>query len=164
MKGNFVYNLLIQKDFLNTRSRQSTFLLTNQNAQLITHEPIKFRVTKVKIWASKRTPCKWKRYQLWIAFLLNLWEKCLKFGKNRRNIQGKKGIKERTSRWNHCAWSLLKVTRTCPNWQPEKMVEKLNRSSCLVKFCWFVIIAQAGRVEFMQLSRRALNPSFWWAV
>ena len=28
------------------------------------------------------------------------------------------------------------------------MVEKLNRSSCLVKFCWFGIIAQAGRVEF----------------
>ena len=49
MKGNFVYNLLIQKDFLNTRSRQSAFLLTNQNAHLITHEPIKFRVTKVKL-------------------------------------------------------------------------------------------------------------------
>ena len=28
------------------------------------------------------------------------------------------------------------------------MVEKLNCSSCLVKFCWFGIIAQAGRVEF----------------
>ena len=28
------------------------------------------------------------------------------------------------------------------------MVEKLNRSSCLVTFCWFGIIAQAGRVEF----------------
>ena len=28
------------------------------------------------------------------------------------------------------------------------MVEKLNRSSCLVKFCWFGIIAQAGRIEF----------------
>ena len=28
------------------------------------------------------------------------------------------------------------------------MVEKSNRSSCLVKFCWFGIIAQAGRVEF----------------
>ena len=67
-------------------------------------------------------------------------------------------------RWNHCVWSLLKVMRTCPIWQPEKMVEKLNRSSCLVKFCWFGIIAQASRVEFMQLSRRALNPSFWWAV
>ena len=49
MKGSFVFNFLIQKDFLNTRSKQSTFLLTNQNAHLITHEPIKFRVTKVKI-------------------------------------------------------------------------------------------------------------------
>ena len=28
------------------------------------------------------------------------------------------------------------------------MVEKLNRSSCLVTFCWFGIILQAGRVEF----------------
>ena len=27
------------------------------------------------------------------------------------------------------------------------MFEKLNRPSCLVKFCWFRIIAQAGRVE-----------------
>ena len=84
-EGNFVYNFLIQKHFLNTCSRQSTFLLTNQNAHLITHEPIKFRVTKVKIWASKRAPHKWKRYQLWI--LLNLWEKCLKFRENRRSIQ-----------------------------------------------------------------------------
>ena len=49
MKGNFVYNFSIQKHFLNTRSRQSTFLLTNQNAHLITHEPIKFRATKVKM-------------------------------------------------------------------------------------------------------------------
>ena len=28
------------------------------------------------------------------------------------------------------------------------MVKKLNRSSCLVKFRWFGIIAQARRVEF----------------
>ena len=41
-------NLLIQKYFLNTRSRQSSFPLTNQKAHLITHEPMKFRVTKVK--------------------------------------------------------------------------------------------------------------------
>ena len=49
MKGSFVCNFLIERDFLNTRSKQSTFLLTNQNAHLITHEPIKFRFTKVKI-------------------------------------------------------------------------------------------------------------------
>ena len=30
----------------------------------------------------------------------------------------------------------------------EDIVEKLNRSSCLEKFRWFGIIAQAGRVEF----------------
>ena len=45
MKGNLFINFLIQKDFLNTRSRQSSFLLTNQNAHLIMHEPKKFRVT-----------------------------------------------------------------------------------------------------------------------
>ena len=37
----------------------------------------------------------------------------------------------------------------------------INRSSCLVKFCWFGIIAQAGKIELMQLSRRELNPSVW---
>ena len=42
-------NFLIQKDFLDTRSRQSSFLLTNENTHLITHKPMKFRVTKVKI-------------------------------------------------------------------------------------------------------------------
>ena len=39
------------------------------------------------------------------------------------------------------------LTRTCSSWQSEKTVEKLNRSSWLVKFCWFGIIAQAGRFE-----------------
>ena len=39
---------LIRKYFLNTSSRQSSFLLANQNAHLITHEPMKFRVSKVK--------------------------------------------------------------------------------------------------------------------
>ena len=53
MKGNFVYNCLIQKDFLNTRSRQSTFLLTNQNVQLITQEPIKFKLQQSKFERAK---------------------------------------------------------------------------------------------------------------
>ena len=44
----FIY-LLIPKYFLNTRSRQSSFLLANQKTHLIIHEPMKFRVTKVKI-------------------------------------------------------------------------------------------------------------------
>ena len=102
---------------------------------------------KSQIKASKRTPCKWKRYQLWI--LLNLWEKCRKVGENRGNIQKIYDSVRKTPQNDcHCAWSLLKVTWTCPIWQSEKMVEKLNRSSCLVKFCWFGIIAQAGRVEF----------------
>ena len=150
-KGNLFINFLIQNYFLNTRSRQSSFLLTNQNAHLITPEPMKFRVTKVKSKfkspASKRASWKWKRYQLWI--LLNLWEKSLKFGENRGNIQKiYNSVEEELQDECHCAWSLLKVTWTCPVWQSEKMVEKLNRSSCLVKFCWFGIIAQADRVEF----------------
>ena len=115
---------------------------------------MKFRVRKVKSKfkfvespASKRASCKWKRYQLWI--LLNLWEKCLKFGENRRNIQKiYDSVRKELQDECHCASSLLKVARTCPIWQPEKMAEKLNRSSCLVMFCWFGIIAQAGRVEF----------------
>ena len=78
-EGILFIDFLIQKDFLNTRSIQWSFLLTNQKAHLITHEPMKFRVTKVKLKfkspASKRASCKWKRCQLWI--LLNLWEKCL---------------------------------------------------------------------------------------
>ena len=54
MKGILFIDFLIQKDFLNTRSRQSSFLLTNQNAHLITHEPMKFHVTKVKIASERR--------------------------------------------------------------------------------------------------------------
>ena len=38
------------------------------------------------------------------------------------------------------------------------MVEKLNRSSCLVKFCWFGIIAQAGRVEFTAAKSEGMKP------
>ena len=40
---------------------------------------------------------------------------------------------------------------------PEKMDEKLNRSSCLVKFCWFGIIAQAGRVEFTTVKSEGIT-------
>ena len=151
MNGILFIDFLIQKDFLNRRSRQSSFLLTSQNAHLMTHEPMKFRVTRVKSKfkssASKRASCKWKRYQPWI--LLNLWEKCLKFGENRGNIQKiYDSVRKELQDECHSGWSLFKVTWTCPIWQSEKMVEKLNRSSCFVKFCWFGIIAQAGRVEF----------------
>ena len=38
------------------------------------------------------------------------------------------------------------------------MVEKLNCSSCLVKFCWFGIIAQAGRVEFTAAKSEGMKP------
>ena len=137
MKGILFIDFLIQKDFLNTHCRQWSFLLTNQNAQLITHEPMKFRVIKVnskfKSSASKRASCKWKRCQLWI--LLNPWEKCLKFGENRGNIQKSyDSVRKELQDECHYAWSLLKVTWSCPIWQSEKMVEKLNRSACLVKF------------------------------
>ena len=144
-EGKLSINFLIQKYFLNTRSRLSSFLVTNQNAHLITHGPMKFRAAKVKSEfkfspASKRASCKWKRYQLWN--FLNLWEKYLKFGENRRNIQKiYDSVRKKLQDECHCAWSRLKVTRSCPIWQSEKMVEKLNRSICLVKFCWLGIIA-----------------------
>ena len=48
MERNLFINLLIRKRFLNTRYRQSYFLLTNQNAHLIAHEPMKIRDTKIK--------------------------------------------------------------------------------------------------------------------
>ena len=39
------------------------------------------------------------------------------------------------------------------------MVDKLNRSSCLVKFSgWFGIIAQAGRVEFTAVKSEGMKP------
>ena len=160
-----IIDLWIKKDFLNTRSRQWSFLLTNKKAHLITHEPKKFRVTKVKSKfkssVSKRASCKWKRSQLWI--LLNLWEKCLKFGENRGNIQKiYDSVRKELQDKCHCAWSLLKLTWTCPIWQSEKMVEKLNRSSCLVKFCWFRIIAQAGRVEFTPSVNQSTKLKYYW--
>ena len=141
MKGNFVYYLLL----LNSRSRQSSFLLTNQNAHLITHELMKFRVKRSNqssnMWkspASKRAWCKWKRCQLWI--LLNLWEKCLKFGENGRNIQTiYDSVRKELQNQCHCAWSLLKVTRTCPIWQSERLrgweVELLS-GPCEVLLVW----------------------------
>ena len=50
MKGILSIEFLIQIAFLNTRSRQSSLLLNNHNAHLTTHEPRKFRVSKVKIF------------------------------------------------------------------------------------------------------------------
>ena len=41
-KFNLFFYLLIEIDFLNTSSRQSYFLLANQNAHLTAQEPIKF--------------------------------------------------------------------------------------------------------------------------
>ena len=41
----------------------------------------------------------------------------------------------------------LESNANLPDLAAEKMVEKLNCSSWLVKFCWFGIIAQVGRVE-----------------
>ena len=46
-----------------------------------------------------------------------------------------------------------------PDLAVEKIVEKLNRSSCLVKFCWFGIIAQAGRVEFTAAKSEGIKPT-----
>ena len=96
--------------------------------------------------------------KVWI--LLNLRKKCLKFGENRGNIQKiYDSVRKELQDKCHCAWPLLKVTWTCPIWQSEKMVEKLNRSSCLVKFSGrFGIIAQAGRVEFTAAKSEGMKP------
>ena len=158
-------NFLIQKDFLNTCFRQWSFLLTNQNAHLITNEPIKFRVRKVKICGHRQRASEsrvnesnisW--YQLWI--LLNLREKCLKFGENRRNVQKIfDSVRKELQDECHCAWSLLKITWTSPIWQSEKMVEKLNRSSCLVRFCWFGIVWNHSTSSGSRLLRLLLVPT-----
>ena len=128
---------------------------------------MKVRVTKVKIFAkfaSEQASAVWMKAMSALNPSKFLGEIPKVRWKQTKYSKYLRLFKERISRWNHCAWSLLKVTRTCPIWQPEKIVEKLNGSSCLVKFCWFGITAQAGRVAFMQLGRRALNPSFWWTV
>ena len=106
------------------------------------------RYKSQNLWTSsarKRKQSKWKQYQIWI---LNLREKYLKFGENRRNVQKIfDSVRKELQVECHCAWSLLKITWTCPIWQPEKMVEKLNRSSCFVRFCCFGIIAQAANLD-----------------
>ena len=100
MKGILFIDFLIQKDFLNTRSRQWSFLLTNQNAHLITHEPTKFRVSKVKSKfkssASKRVSNKWKR-ALHPSKSLGQMPKVR--WKQRKYSKDLRLCKERTSRW-----------------------------------------------------------------
>ena len=100
MKGILFIDFLIQKDFLNTRSRQWSFLLTNQNAHLITHEPMKFCVTKVKSKfkssASKRAS--WK----WLSALnpsKSLREMPKVRWKQRKYSKDLRFCEERTSRW-----------------------------------------------------------------
>ena len=75
-------DFLIQKHFLNSRSGQSFFVLTNQNAHLITHEQRNFALQKSALNPSKSLPempkVRWEQ---------KLYSKYLWFGK------------ERTSRW-----------------------------------------------------------------
>ena len=162
MKGILFIDFLIQNDFLNTRSRQWSFLLTNQNAHLRTYEPMKFRVTKVtskfKSSASKRASCKWKRYQLWIFPAKSLGEMPKVRWKQRKCSKYLRFCEERTSRWMTLRLIALERDVNLPDLAVEKMVEKLNRSSCLVKFCWFGIIAQAGRVEFTAAKSEDIKP------
>ena len=71
-------------------------------------------------WSSQITAsCKWKGYQLWI--LLNLWEKCLKFGENRGYTQRiYDSVRKALQDDCHCAWLLLRVTWTCPICSPRR--------------------------------------------
>ena len=81
MKGILFINFLIQKDFLNIRSRQSSFLLTNQKAHLITHEPMKFSVTKVKSKFKSRGISIWEKV-VCCKFRLCWGARCLKGHQN----------------------------------------------------------------------------------
>ena len=91
---------------------------------------------------------------------LNKMQDCLEDFWKRRSKTGKLKLFQPLSWMNTLANSLsspsqtslrsltdLVFEKTRKVLQSEKMVEKLNRSSCLVKFCWFGIIAQAGRVS-----------------
>ena len=53
----------------------------------------------------------------------------------------------------------LESNANLPIWQSENMVEKLNRSLCLVKFRWFAvaIIAQAGRIKFTAVKSEGIK-------
>ena len=81
-KNCLLIRLSIQKDFLNTRSIQSSFLLTNQIFALQTSKS-KFNFVEI---ASEQASAVWMKATSALE-LLNLWEKYLKLGENRRNIQ-----------------------------------------------------------------------------
>ena len=82
------------------------------------------------------------------AKTLPIYKGSLKFGESRRNIQKiYDAVRKELQDECHCARSLLKVTRTCPIWQSEKIVEKLIESlivPCEVLLVWKHSISRQG--------------------
>ena len=99
---NLFINFVIQKDFLNTRSRQPSFLLTNQNAHPITHEPMKFSVTKVKSKVqivSEQASIVWMKGISALNLSKSLGEMSKVRWKQKKYSKDLWFCKERTSRW-----------------------------------------------------------------
>ena len=133
MKGNMFINLNPKRFsqytlktiiFLTSQSKHASYnTRTNEISRY------KGQIKVQHLWkspTSKQVPCKWRRCQRCI--LLNLWEKCLPFGENWRNIQTiYDSVRKELQDECHCAWSLLKVTRTCPivredGWEVESLI------------------------------------------
>ena len=140
---------MIQKDFLNTRSRQSSFLLTNQNAHLIAHEPMKFRVTKVKSKfkssASKRASCKWLSA---LNPSKSLGEMPKVRWKQRKYSKDLRFCEERTSRWMSLRLIALERDVNLPDlavredgWEVESLIVP-----CKVLLVWNHSISRQGWV------------------
>ena len=167
MKGNLFIDFLIQKDFLNTRSRQWSFLLTNQNAHLITHEPMKFCVTKVKskFKASASKRASWK----WLSALnpaKSLGEMPKVRWKQRKYLKDLRFCEKRTSRWMSLRLIALERDVNLPDlavredgWKVESLIVP-----CEVLLVWSHSTSRPAASSLLQQSRRLLNPSFWWAI
>jgi len=134
MKENFVYLLLDWNRFSQYTSRQSYFLLANQNVHLTTHEPIKIRIIKVEIklkfMASTSEGCVWKRFQLWILII-----SCRKIPKSSAKIRTNVPLVFRwgyvnTDKVLYCRWGYVNT---------EKILLNLILSEAVDKFCESVV-------------------------
>ena len=152
MKGILFIDFLIQKDFLNTRSRQWSFLLTNQNAHLITHEPMKFRVKKVK---SKFKSSASKRVEMIISFesSLSLGEMPKVRWKQRKYSKDLRFCEERTSRWMSLGLIALEREVNLPDlavredgWEVESLIVP-----CEVLLVWNDSTSRQGWVYFSKV-------------
>ena len=94
-------------------------------------------------------------------------EKCLKFGENWRNIQKiYHSVKKRTSRRMSLCLIALESNANLPDlaaredgWEVESLIVPYE-----VLLVWNHSTSREGWVYCSNVSQRALNPSFWWAV